>query len=84
MSNLTKLNIYSSFLRGPLPVLQRGNLCKLQNLDLSNNGLTGDITQMLDTLSSSCSNQTLEFLDLSSNHLTGKLLNSVGQFKQSI
>ncbi|KAG4925118.1 hypothetical protein JHK87_050658 [Glycine soja] len=89
LSNLTELNLHSTSLResmkektslrGPLPVLRRGNLCKLQNLDLSNYYLTGDITQMLETLSS-CSNQSLERLDLSSNHLTGKLPHSLGQF----
>lgn len=47
MSNLTKLNIYSSSLRGSLPLLGKGSLCKLQVLDLSYNYLTGDITKML-------------------------------------
>ncbi|TKY65949.1 LRR receptor serine/threonine-protein kinase HSL2 [Spatholobus suberectus] len=79
MSNLTYIDLSSSSLRGPVPVLQRGNLCKLQHLDLSHNDLTGDITQFLETLSS-CSNQSLELLYLSSNHLTGKLPHSVGQF----
>nr|KYP36440.1 Receptor protein kinase CLAVATA1 [Cajanus cajan] len=69
MSNLTELYLYSSSLRGPLPVLQRGNLCKPEIVDLSNNDLSGDITQMLDILSS-CS-----------NHLIEKLSHSVGKFK---
>ncbi|KAG5022610.1 hypothetical protein JHK82_018521 [Glycine max] len=71
MSNLTYISLSLSSLRGPLPLFRRGNLCKLQNLDLSDNDLTGGVTQMLDTLSF-CSNQSLEYLDLSSNHLTGK------------
>ncbi|KAL2336493.1 hypothetical protein Fmac_010939 [Flemingia macrophylla] len=79
MSNLTDLNLYYSSLRGPFPVLRKGNLCNLQYMDVSYNYLTGDITQMLDTLSS-CRNQGLVVLQLSLNHLTGKLPHSIGQF----
>ncbi|KAL2336500.1 hypothetical protein Fmac_010946 [Flemingia macrophylla] len=79
ITKLTELYLQSSSLRGPFPVLQRGNLCNLRNMDLSNNYLTGDITQMLDTLSS-CRDQSLEHLDLSSNHLIRKLPNFVGKF----
>jgi Leucine-rich repeat (LRR) protein len=79
MSTLTKLNLYDSSLKGPIPsMLGRWNLCKIQDLYLGFNYLTGDITEMIEALS--CSNQSLEFLDLSSNQLTGKLPNSLGQF----
>lgn len=63
MSNLTELYLDSSSLRGPLPVFLKENLCKIQYLDLSNNYLIGDITKMLETLSS-CSNRSLQYLDL--------------------
>lgn len=46
---LTLIDLSFSSLRGPLPVLRRGNLCKSQNLEIRNNDLTGDITQMLDS-----------------------------------
>ncbi|KAL5157436.1 Receptor-like protein EIX1 [Glycine soja] len=45
------------------------------------NDLTGDIIQMLETLSSCCY-QSLEFLDLSSNQLSGKLPHSLGQLSR--
>nr|KYP36367.1 LRR receptor-like serine/threonine-protein kinase GSO2 [Cajanus cajan] len=83
MSNLIDIDLTFSSLRGPLPVLGRGNLCKLQRLLLSNNDLIGDITQMLETLSS-CSNQSLKLLELNSNHLTGKLLHSVGNLSNLV
>ncbi|XP_061342674.1 receptor-like protein EIX2 [Gastrolobium bilobum] len=81
MSTLTELHLSYSSLRGLLlPMLVRGNLSKLQLLDLSSNYyLTGDITEMLEALLS-CSNQSLEWLYLSSNQLTGKLPHSLGQF----
>ncbi|KAJ1414178.1 Leucine-rich repeat [Sesbania bispinosa] len=80
ISTLTKLNLYLSSLRGPLPAMPgRWNLCKLQNLDLSNNYyLTGDITEMIEALS--CSNQSLEWLYLSDNQLTGRLPHSLDKF----
>ena len=79
MSTLTRLNLYASSLIGPIPsMLGRWNLCKIQDLDLGFNDLTGDITKIIEALS--CSNQSLEFLDLSFNQLTGKLPNSLGQF----
>ncbi|CAJ2658752.1 unnamed protein product [Trifolium pratense] len=79
MSTLTKLDLYDSSLKGPVPsMLGRWNLCKIQDLNLGFNDLTGDITEMIEALS--CSNQSLEFLDLSSNQLTGKLPNSLGKF----
>ncbi|KAL5161884.1 Receptor-like protein EIX2 [Glycine soja] len=73
MSNLTYISLSLSSLRGPLPLFRRGNLCKLQNLDLSDNDLTGGVTQMLDTLSF-CSNQ--------SNMMNGKIPKSIGQLTQ--
>ncbi|MCH87627.1 LRR receptor-like serine/threonine-protein kinase FLS2-like, partial [Trifolium medium] len=80
MSSITKLSLYDSSLIGPFPsMLGRSNLYKLQNLDLSYNYLTGDITEMIEAMS--CSNQSLEFLDLSNNQLTGKLPHSLGQFE---
>ncbi|KAH1086811.1 hypothetical protein GYH30_018367 [Glycine max] len=88
MSNLTYISLSLSSLRGPLPLFRRGNLCKLQNLDLSDNDLTGGVTQMLDTLSF-CSNQTsignlskLSFLYLEGNMMNGKIPKSIGQLTQ--
>ncbi|QHO14616.1 LRR receptor-like serine/threonine-protein kinase [Arachis hypogaea] len=80
ISTLTEINLYFSYLSGPLSSkFGRGKLCKLQQIQLSNNyQLTGDISELLEALS--CSNQTLEWLLLSSNQLTGKLPNSLWQF----
>ncbi|KAL1288975.1 hypothetical protein HN51_057431 [Arachis hypogaea] len=80
ISTLTEIDLSSLSLSGPLSSkFGRGNLCKLQTLDLSENyQLTGDISELLEALS--CSNQTLEWLLLSSNQLTGKLPNSLWQF----
>ncbi|MCI00773.1 receptor protein kinase-like protein, partial [Trifolium medium] len=79
MSSLTELDLSYSSLRGFFPfTLRRWNPCKLQNLDLTSNYLTGDITELIEALS--CSNQSLEHLHLSVNQLTGKLPHSLGQF----
>jgi len=79
MSNLTELHLSDSSLIGHVPsMLGRWNLYKLQNLDLSSNYLTGDITEMIEALS--CSNQSLVSLYLSNNQLTGKLPHSLGKF----
>ncbi|PNY10605.1 LRR receptor-like kinase resistance protein [Trifolium pratense] len=79
MSSLTELHIYGSSLTGPVPsILGRWNLYKLQNLDLSFNDLSGDITEIIEALS--CSNQSLEIIYLSYNQLTGKVPPFLGQF----
>ncbi|GAU35560.1 hypothetical protein TSUD_384080 [Trifolium subterraneum] len=80
ISTLTKLNLSSSSLSGLFPSsLGRWNLYKLQNLDLSSNYITRNITEMIEAMS--CSNQSLELLDLSQNQLMGKLPRSLDQFK---
>ncbi|KEH36652.1 leucine-rich receptor-like kinase family protein [Medicago truncatula] len=80
MSTLTKLRLSDSSLIGIIPsILGRWKLCKLQVLQLSNNFLTGDITEMIEVVS--WSNQSLEMLDLSQNQLNGKLSHSLEQFK---
>jgi len=79
MSTLTELNVYASSLIGHIPSMSgRWNLCKIQNLNLGFNDLTGDITELIEALS--CSNQSLEFLHLKFNQLTGKLPHSLEQF----
>ena len=56
---------------GRLPFL---NLTSLIHLDLSNNGLTGDIPNEFADLTK------LEFLDLSNNQLTGPVPHGLGEF----
>ncbi|OIW20190.1 hypothetical protein TanjilG_06591 [Lupinus angustifolius] len=80
ISTLTELFLSASTLIGPFPKLERGNLCMLQSLDLTDNdNLNGDISEMLEVLSL-CKNHSLERLDLSNNHITGKLPLSLGKF----
>jgi Leucine-rich repeat (LRR) protein len=79
LNMLNYLEVSYSSLRGFFPsTLGRWNPCKLQNLDLTSNHLTSDITKLIEAFS--CSNQSLEHLRLSFNQLTGKLPQSLGQF----
>ncbi|MCH87075.1 LRR receptor-like serine/threonine-protein kinase FLS2-like, partial [Trifolium medium] len=79
MSTLTKLDLFFSSLIGLVPSMHgRWKVCKLQDLNLSNNFLTGDIAEMIEAMS--CSNQSLEMLDLGDNQLTGRLPHSLEHF----
>lgn len=57
-----------------------GTLCKLKNLNLAANNLSGDISEFLNNLSV-CPSVSLVSLSLNSNQVTGQLPDSIGSLK---
>lgn len=57
-----------------------GKLSNLLELYLKRNKINGDISRLVEGLSS-CSNKNLEFLHLDVNALTGQLPNSIGHVR---
>ncbi|KAK2636761.1 hypothetical protein Ddye_031553 [Dipteronia dyeriana] len=55
-------------------------MCNLHELDLSYNGISGEITEFIEALSG-CNNSNLHRLYISSNKLSGNLPVSLGNFK---
>ncbi|KAM3706044.1 hypothetical protein ACJW31_03G123400 [Castanea mollissima] len=79
-TSLTKLQLWYCNLTGSIPKIAKGNLCKLQTLDLSENNLSGEITEFFQALSE-CSNSSLEELYLVENQLIGNIPHSLGYLK---
>ncbi|XP_055814352.1 receptor-like protein EIX1 [Solanum dulcamara] len=83
LSNATTLEAlvmeYSN-IQGPISNVEWGKLCNLRKLYLGQNKLNGDISRVVEGLSS-CSNMTIEVLTLGVNVLTGQLPNSLGHLK---
>ncbi|BFG21978.1 hypothetical protein CerSpe_082520 [Prunus speciosa] len=72
MSSLEYLYIYSSELEGGIPN-SFAKLCRLRELALGSNSLSGQLSDFVETLSK-CAQKTLEILDLSRNHdISGSL-----------
>ncbi|KAK9127430.1 hypothetical protein Syun_016227 [Stephania yunnanensis] len=72
MTSLHTLNLGSNInLVGGLP-RSLGGLCQLKTLDLSENSMSGGISEFVDGLSR-CANTSLEVLYLQNNNLTGPL-----------
>ncbi|XP_075657227.1 receptor-like protein EIX2 [Castanea sativa] len=80
-TSLTKLQLWYCNLAGSIPKIAKGNLCKLQTLDLFDNNLSGEITEFFQALSE-CSNSSLEELYLSRNKLIGNIPHSLGNLKR--
>nr|XP_023899790.1 receptor-like protein EIX2 [Quercus suber] len=80
-TSLTKLYLSYCNLTGSIPKIPKGNLCKLQTLDLSENNLSGEITEFFQALSE-CSNSSLEELYLGGNQLIGNIPHSLGNLKR--
>ncbi|CAL9007148.1 unnamed protein product [Prunus brigantina] len=66
MSSLASLALYGSRLKGGIPN-SFAKLCNLRHLDLRNNSLSGQLSDIIDILSK-CAQNTLERLDISDNH----------------
>ncbi|KAK3443313.1 hypothetical protein EUGRSUZ_B03478, partial [Eucalyptus grandis] len=77
ITTLLELTLIHSELKGSIPAVAEGALCKLQKLDLSANNLKGDISELAVGLSG-CKNSSLEKLDLSANKFNGPLPDSLG------
>ncbi|XP_052195297.1 receptor-like protein EIX1 [Diospyros lotus] len=69
-----------TYLGGELPP-SLGKLCNLQTLKLSMNNISGEVTELISTLSR-CNKSRLDTLDLGYNTLTGRLPNSLGYLKK--
>ncbi|XP_059310733.1 receptor-like protein EIX2 [Lycium ferocissimum] len=80
-TTLETLDIGITNIEGPISNVEWGKLCILQVLYLSHNKISGDISQVVEGLSS-CSNTTLLYLGLCDNQLTGQLPNSLGHLKK--
>ncbi|KAL2334893.1 hypothetical protein Fmac_016106 [Flemingia macrophylla] len=76
MNSLEDLNLYYNKLQGDLPSFF-GNMCRFQSLDLSNNKLNGEISNLFQN-SSWCNRHVFHALDLSYNQITGKIPKSIG------
>ncbi|KAI6686679.1 hypothetical protein NL676_032592 [Syzygium grande] len=77
IATLLELTLTGSELKGSIPAVAEGVLCKLQKIDLSFNNLTGNIRELAVGLSG-CNNSSLEELDLSANKFNGPLPDSLG------
>ncbi|XP_021803792.1 LRR receptor-like serine/threonine-protein kinase ERL1, partial [Prunus avium] len=71
MSSLAHLSLYDSQLEGGIPN-SFAKLCRLRELDLGVNSLSGQLSDFVETLSK-CAQKTLESLDISFNNISGSL-----------
>ncbi|KAL2334885.1 hypothetical protein Fmac_016098 [Flemingia macrophylla] len=76
MNSLEDLHLIFNNLQGDLPSFF-GNMCRLQILDLSNNKLNGEISNLFQN-SSWCNRHVFDTLDLSHNQITGNIPKSMG------
>ncbi|XP_022746293.1 LRR receptor-like serine/threonine-protein kinase ERL2 [Durio zibethinus] len=59
------------------------SLCNLREMDLSNNGIDQEVSEVIESLSR-CSLDRLESLNIASNKLSGHLPDQLGQFKNLV
>ncbi|XP_022746287.1 receptor-like protein 12 [Durio zibethinus] len=59
------------------------SLCNLREMDLSNNGIDQEVSEVIESLSR-CSFDRLESLNIASNKLSGHLPDQLGQFKNLV
>ncbi|ONI27082.1 hypothetical protein PRUPE_1G067000 [Prunus persica] len=71
MSSLAYLTLPDSRLKGGIPN-SFAKLCRLRELDLWSNSLSGQLSDFVETLSK-CAQMTLERLDISYNNISGSL-----------
>ncbi|XP_039163146.1 receptor-like protein EIX1 [Eucalyptus grandis] len=77
ITTLLELTLIHSELKGSIPAVAEGALCKLRKIIFSLNSLTGNISELAVGLSG-CNNSNLEELDLSTNEFNGPLPDSLG------
>ncbi|PQQ17327.1 putative LRR receptor-like serine/threonine-protein kinase [Prunus yedoensis var. nudiflora] len=81
MSSLAYLALSGSRLKGGIPN-SFAKLCRLRELDLGNNSLSGQLSDIIDILSK-CAQNTLEYLDISDNHgIMGSVPENIGQMSK--
>ncbi|XP_050208164.1 receptor-like protein EIX2 [Mercurialis annua] len=80
ITTLVELNLMNSELTGPISSYGWGHLCNLKALDLTYNGFSGEVGQLLDSFSE-CNNFSLEVLHLGYNQFTGLIPESLGKFQ---
>ncbi|XP_059310735.1 receptor-like protein EIX2 [Lycium ferocissimum] len=79
-TTLETLDIGLTKIEGPISNVEWGKLCNLRELYLTEDKINGDISRLVEGLSS-CSNTTIEVLSLPGNRLTGQFPNSLGHLK---
>ncbi|PQP95673.1 putative LRR receptor-like serine/threonine-protein kinase [Prunus yedoensis var. nudiflora] len=81
MSSLAYLALSGSRLKGGIPN-SFAKLCRLRELRLCNNSLSGQLSDIIDILSK-CAQNTLEYLDISDNHgIMGSVPENIGQMSK--
>ncbi|CAK9153874.1 unnamed protein product [Ilex paraguariensis] len=80
ISSLAKLSLYSCHAKASISQAAWEDLCNLQDLDLSNNEIIGNISDLIGALSR-CSNRSIEMLKLWDSHISGQLPESLGFLK---
>ncbi|KAK9286336.1 hypothetical protein L1049_014729 [Liquidambar formosana] len=80
LTSLEKLDLSQNYNIGGRLSGNLGNLCNLRILSLSQNNISGEITELIDGLSS-CNDSRLESMDLGYNKLGGFLPDSLGHLK---
>ncbi|XP_022732830.1 LRR receptor-like serine/threonine-protein kinase FLS2 [Durio zibethinus] len=79
LSSLTHLDLSGNLLEIIVPKYLE-SLCNLRELDLSNNGIVHEVSEIIESLSR-CSLDRLESLNMGFNKLSGHLPDKLGQFK---
>ncbi|KAI5335057.1 hypothetical protein L3X38_025190 [Prunus dulcis] len=81
MSSLAYLTLSSSRLTGGIPN-SFAKLCRLRELHLGNNSLSGQLSDIIVILSI-CAQNTIEYLDISDNHgIMGSVPENIGQMSK--
>nr|XP_048337055.1 LRR receptor-like serine/threonine-protein kinase FLS2 [Ziziphus jujuba var. spinosa] len=80
MTSIITLDLHWNELQGDLPTSSMAQLCKLKEIDLSDNTRNRSISQILDSFSG-CLSDSLQVLNISGGQIYGHLTNKIGQFK---
>lgn len=84
LGNMTSLQVldvsYNNLNKDLVKAGELNNLCSLEILDLTGMEIIGDMTMLIEGLSSQCARKKLLELNLSQNNFTGALPNSIRRF----